>query len=329
MVVELGGFATPYYAGLNLVYIALSVFLPVGMGPVLFNSLVVYAAYLISVFAFNPGSDFALFAGNNMFMIATIAISAVGARINHRLRLKEYLARLELQELQEQLRRYSEGLEVKVEEQGRDLLGKIAALKDSEQTLTNTQHVSIFGLAKLAESRDKATGKHLARIQIYSNLIVQEIVSSNGNKARLSPQQMTDLANSSALHDVGKVAIPDEVLLKPGKLTDEEYELIKTHPVVGGDVLSAIDKQLGDVSFVRYGKEIAYYHHERFDGSGYPEGLKESRYLFRPEWWRWPTPTTPSPATVATGWLCPTKRRSSVSRRQGEPSSTPWWLTPF
>ncbi len=274
MVVKLGGFATPYYAGLNLVYIALSVFLPVGMGPVLFHSLVVYFAYLISVFVFNPNSDFALFAGNNMFMIATIAISAVGAGINHRLRLREYLARLELQDLQEQLRRYSEGLELKVEEQSRDLMGKIAALKDSEQTLSNTQHVSIFGLAKLAESRDKATGRHLARIQIYSNLIAQEIASGNGALAHMSPQELADLANSSALHDVGKVAIPDEILLKPGKLTEEEFELVKTHPVVGGDVLNAIDKQLGAGSYVRYGKEIAYYHHERYDGKGYPEGLK-------------------------------------------------------
>jgi response regulator RpfG family c-di-GMP phosphodiesterase len=280
MVVKLGGFATPYYAGLNLVYIALSVFLPVGMGPVLFNSLVVYIAYLVSVFSFNPSSDLVLFAGNNMFMIATIAISAVGARINHRLRLKEYLARLELQDLQEQLKRYSHGLEIKVEEQGRDLVGKIAALKDSKETLSNTQVASIFGLAKLAESRDEATGKHLARIQIYSNFIAQEIFSNNGSKTHLPPDEVADLVNSSALHDVGKVAIPDEILLKPGKLTKEEYDLVKTHSVVGGDVLNAIDKQLGDVSFVRYGKEIAYYHHEHFDGSGYPEGLKGEQIPF-------------------------------------------------
>ena len=78
-------------------------------------------------------------------------------------------------------------MSLKVEEQGRDLLGKIEALKDSEQTLTTTQNVSIFGLAKLAESRDKATGKHLARIQIFSNLIAQEIVNSNGKQSQAFP----------------------------------------------------------------------------------------------------------------------------------------------
>jgi PAS domain S-box-containing protein len=141
--------------------------------------------------------------------------------------------------------------------------------------LQEARSATILGLSKLAEYRDEGTGKHLERIREYSRLIAEKMAVLPQYEGYVSEKYIEDIFRSSILHDIGKVGIPDAILLKPDELTEEEFEVIKTHTVLGGDALNAIDAQTEGKSFLTLGKEIAYYHHEKWDGSGYPKGLRE------------------------------------------------------
>lgn len=147
-------------------------------------------------------------------------------------------------------------------------------LKDSLHELKDTQSAAIIGFAKLTEYRDKDTGSHLERIREFTRIMAQSLRRLPKYSAYISEEYLEDLALSSILHDVGKVGISDSILLKPGRFDRSEYEKIKAHSRLGGDALDVVDKQLTQTSFLTMGKEIAYYHHERWDGGGYPEGLK-------------------------------------------------------
>ena len=168
----------------------------------------------------------------------------------------------------------NEEIEGEVEEKRKALLKNIEELQQRQEALVETQKAAIFGLAKLAESRDKDTGEHLERMKCVCKAISEELRSTNEYGDQIDEKFVEILADSCALHDLGKVAVPDAVLLKPGPLTDEEYEVIQKHAAIGGDALKAIDERLGNESFIRIGQEIAYFHHERYDGTGYPSGLK-------------------------------------------------------
>ena len=146
-------------------------------------------------------------------------------------------------------------------------------LVDSYQKMQNVRIATILGLAKLAEYRDEATGAHLERIREYARIIAQELSSKPEYKGYITPEYIADIYNSSILHDIGKVGIPDAILLKPGKLTPAEFEVIKIHTTLGGDVLKAVEGKIEGQSFLTLGKEIAYYHHEKWNGTGYPHGL--------------------------------------------------------
>ena len=142
------------------------------------------------------------------------------------------------------------------------------------QELTTTRDAVIFGLAKLSESRDTDTGDHLNRIRRYVELLADQLRRDHPDlRETIDDQWICDLALSSALHDIGKVGIPDGILLKPDKLTDEEFERMKQHTWIGGETLYAIEKRLGESNFLTLAREIAFAHHERWDGSGYPFGL--------------------------------------------------------
>jgi len=147
-------------------------------------------------------------------------------------------------------------------------------LFDSLRDAQNAKKGTILGLAKLAEYRDKDTGSHLERIREYARVITEELSGQDAYKGYISKRYIEDIYLSSILHDIGKVGIPDSILLKPGKLTDNEFEVMKRHPTYGGDALSAVESQVAGESFIALGKTIAYYHHEKWDGSGYPYGLK-------------------------------------------------------
>lgn len=143
----------------------------------------------------------------------------------------------------------------------------------SAQDLVRTRDAVIFGLAKLAESRDPETGHHLERISLYSTRLANALRSSAKHHRTITPGFVRLLGISSVLHDIGKVGLEDTVLLKPGKLNEEERKKMQEHTLVAGACLKEIEQRLGASNFLETAREIALYHHERWDGNGYPAGL--------------------------------------------------------
>lgn len=141
------------------------------------------------------------------------------------------------------------------------------------QDLQKTQEITIMSLAAVAETRDKETGKHILRTRRYVELLARELRNHPRFRAALNQEAIDLLVKSSPLHDIGKVGVPDHILLKPGKLTPEEFEEIKKHPVYGRDALSVAEEEMGTNTFLETAREIAYTHHEKWDGSGYPRGI--------------------------------------------------------
>lgn len=141
--------------------------------------------------------------------------------------------------------------------------------------LALTQEATIHAMASLAEWRDTETGAHIKRTQNYVKALALHMAGQHKYRHQLDADVISWLYLSAPLHDVGKVAIADTVLHKPAPLTDEEYEAMKAHTVLGRNVLAAADKFLGEDSFLKMACDIAYCHHERWDGRGYPQGLKE------------------------------------------------------
>lgn len=151
------------------------------------------------------------------------------------------------------------------------LLGKLADSLDS--TLASRQ-ATVLGLAKLAEYRDNETGAHLLRMRQYSKMLAAQRLQADNPPAELNDDFIQDISLSAILHDIGKVGIADAILLKPGKLTPQEFEQIKAHPVIGGQVLRSLLEYAPQCTFIQMGQDIASGHHEKWDGSGYPLGLK-------------------------------------------------------
>jgi putative two-component system response regulator len=132
---------------------------------------------------------------------------------------------------------------------------------------------TLLRLAKLVEAREDATGRHLERIRIFCELLARRLSEDSAYAGQLSPAAIRNIVEAAPLHDIGKVAIPDAIVLKPGKLTPEEFAIMKTHAALGADVLApARGGDPGD-PFLRVASEIARSHHEKWDGSGYPSGL--------------------------------------------------------
>ena len=138
------------------------------------------------------------------------------------------------------------------------------------RSLMKTRDAVIFGLARLAESRHEDTGEHLERIHLYVEILARELAKTS---AALDEEMVSTIAVASSLHDIGKVGIPDEVLLKPGKLTPRQRAVMRRHTIIGGDCLLAIRLRLGDDDFLTTACQIALSHHERWNGTGYPFGL--------------------------------------------------------
>jgi putative two-component system response regulator len=137
-----------------------------------------------------------------------------------------------------------------------------------------TRDVAIFAMAKLAESRDPETGAHLERVRGYSRVLAQHLAGVERFQQEITPEFARLIYLTSPLHDIGKVGIPDVVLLKPGRLSDREFEIMKYHTTLGAQTLDAALRQFPGVKFLQMGRDIAATHHERLDGSGYPDGLK-------------------------------------------------------
>lgn len=136
-----------------------------------------------------------------------------------------------------------------------------------------TREALIFSLAKLAESRDPETGSHLERVRRYSRLLAAELGKNPKYQDQVTAEFLQLIYQTSPLHDIGKVGIPDAVLLKPGRLTPAEFEVIKLHPEIGAETLRGAIELSPDATFLRMAYDITIAHHERYDGSGYPHGI--------------------------------------------------------
>jgi putative two-component system response regulator len=157
-----------------------------------------------------------------------------------------------------ELKELSENLDKKVEERSQQLLRS----RDS----------IIFAMAKMTEARDDDTGKHLERICRYVEILAMELAKTD---AAITDDWIRTVAQTAALHDIGKVGIPDGILLKKGQLTPEERKIMETHPAIGGDTLLELREEMGGGGpFLSRAIEITLGHHEKWDGSGYPFGIK-------------------------------------------------------
>ena len=146
-------------------------------------------------------------------------------------------------------------------------------VKERTREIAMVQEATIESMASLTETRDPDTGEHIKRTQNYIRLLAEYLKNRPGFRAFLDDETIDLLWKSAPLHDIGKVGVSDRILLKPGRLTEQEFEEMKQHTVYGRDTILAAERKLGNRSFLRIAREIAYTHHERWDGSGYPEGL--------------------------------------------------------
>jgi len=147
-------------------------------------------------------------------------------------------------------------------------------VKQQTEALIQAQNISIRGLATLAETRDPETGAHILRTQHYVKVLAEQLCSHPKFKKFLTGDVIEQLFKMAPLHDIGKVGVPDSILLKPGRLTKDEFEEMKKHTTYGYKTIATVENELGDNSFLQFAKQIIYAHQEKWDGSGYPQGLK-------------------------------------------------------
>ena len=167
-----------------------------------------------------------------------------------------------------ELQRHNEALEQLIAERTKEVAHR-------DQQLIAAQASTITAFCALAEARDNETGNHIRRTQNYVRVLAEKLRSHPRFRLTLDPEMIQMLFKSAPMHDVGKVAIPDSILLKPGKLSPEEWEIMKKHCVAGRNAITTAARELGenDGTFLGYAAEIAFYHHERWNGKGYPCSL--------------------------------------------------------
>jgi len=147
-------------------------------------------------------------------------------------------------------------------------------IKKRTQHIERLQTSIVSVLADMVESRDEITGGHVERTTRYVNILLRRAMSNNLYADEMRSWDFDQVVSSAKLHDIGKITISDLILNKPGKLNPEEFEIMKTHAIEGERIIDKIIEQTGEDTFLRHAKLFAGYHHERWDGAGYPHGLK-------------------------------------------------------
>jgi len=192
--------------------------------------------------------------------LALGAVDYITKPISAPLVLARIKTQLGMKRMQDFLRDQNHYLESEVERRVRE----VAALQD----------VTIHAMASLAETRDSETGNHIRRTSHYLRALAEQVRHLPRFRDFLTDKNIELLFKTAPLHDIGKVGIPDHILLKPGRFEPHEMAIMKTHTTLGRDAILAAERELGiEVDFLKYAKEIAYSHHEKWDGSGYPQGL--------------------------------------------------------
>ncbi len=177
---------------------------------------------------------------------------------------KEVLARvhthLTLKQMREKVMEYNHRLESMVNERMKDVY--------------DSQRATLSAISTLAEWRDEDTGTHIERTKKFCRILAQDLAKQPGFDWLTRSSFIDIISHAAPLHDIGKVGIPDTILLKPGRLTPEEFEAMKTHTVIGARILETVQKTYPKNSFIDTGIKLARSHHEKWNGSGYPDGLK-------------------------------------------------------
>ena len=240
-----------YYGGLFLVFTSGYFMLNLNTEYVFIGSAFILVILIIGLFSSNDLNLTSLSA--IIFFISQNIIGTIGAFSIEQFRRNEFLHVKSLNETQIMLNKM---VDEKIEE------------------ISKAQISTILALARLAESRDKNTGQHIERVGDLCQKLSERLPISYYNSFEHKEDFVRSIRLASSLHDIGKVGIPDSILNKPGKLTHEEFEIMKTHVEIGTSTLSKLHDEYPNNSFVQLGIEITQCHHEKWDGSGYPKGLR-------------------------------------------------------
>ncbi len=147
-------------------------------------------------------------------------------------------------------------------------------VRERTRELECTKDAIVFSMGEMAEARDQETGRHLLRCRAYVRLLAEQLARLPDYSQRLNEKVIDAFARAAPLHDIGKIAVPEAILRKPGPLSDEEWVIMRQHPEQGRRIIDRAEKQIGSTQFIQVAREIAWAHHEKWDGSGYPRGLK-------------------------------------------------------